>query len=91
MGINKNLLKIFHHFGERNQLKKLNEEAYELCEAILVKDDKEHITEEVADVLIMLGQIILAYDIDNSKINEIVDSKIERTLMRIDTKKLYKE
>lgn len=88
MSKNKKLLKIFNHFGERNQLKKLNEEAYELCEAILSKDDKEHITEEVSDVLIMLGQIILAYDLDNKKINEIVDSKIERTLDRIAAEKL---
>lgn len=88
MSKNKKLLKIFNYFGERNQLKKLNEETYELCEAILSKDDKEHITEEVSDVLIMLGQIILAYDLDNNKINEIVDSKIERTLLRIAAEKL---
>ena len=81
--MDEDLLKIFKHFGEKNQLKKLNEECYELSEAILLQDSKEHIEEEVADVLIILGQIMLAYNLDISKINEIKDYKIDRTLTRI--------
>lgn len=77
------LLKIFKHFGVKNQIKKLNEECYELCEAVLLQDSKEHIEEEMADVLIILGQIVAFYNLDHSKINTNVDYKIDRTLSRI--------
>ena len=45
---------------------------------------KKHITEEVADVLVMLLQFVYYYNIDPSEINKVIDYKIERQLNRID-------
>lgn len=48
-----------------------------------VKDPKDHITEEIADVLVMLEQFRLHYDIDTKDIKKIMDAKIDRQLDRI--------
>lgn len=77
----------------RSQLKKLNEEVYELTEAIIDYDkakDKDlqqmhyHLTEEFADVMVLLMQIKLFYGIKDDDINDVMDSKIERQLKRIE-------
>ena len=44
---------------------------------------KEHIKEEIADVMVMLKQFQLYYDIPTSEIKEIMKSKVERQLNRI--------
>lgn len=51
-------LKIFRHYGETNQRKKLKEELNELIEAI--DDNDEHMKEEIADVLNVIDQFIMA-------------------------------
>lgn len=95
----KNLLKIIEHFGIRNQLKKFNEECYELEEAILdyqteiayFDEDamtlsiKRHIAEEIADCMIILEQFKLYYDISSEETKEIFSSKLNRTLERIES------
>ena len=43
----------------------------------------EHIKEEIADVLVMLEQIRLNYDIPTSEIKEVMEYKINRQLQRI--------
>ena len=91
-------LHIINHFGYRNQMKKLNEETYELLEAIdnyedgLSNDNVEelnmlrgHIIEEMGDVLILLTEFIGKYDIEKPELDVIMDYKINRTLQRIDT------
>ena len=45
---------------------------------------KKHITEEVADILVMLMQFVYYYNIDPSEIDKVIDYKIERQLNRID-------
>ena len=96
----KDLLKIIEHFGIRNQLKKFNEECYELEEAILdyqteiayFDEDamtlsiKKHIAEEIADVMILLEQIKLHYGISNEEITKIFWEKVNRTLDRIESR-----
>lgn len=81
------LLKIINHYGLTPQLKQLSEEVYELIEAILLDvDDEEsleHIKEEIADVIVMVEQFRLYYDIDISEIKEIGRNKIKRQLGRI--------
>ena len=47
---------------------------------ILIK----HITEEIADVLVMLNQFIEYYEISYDDINEIMEQKIARQLERIE-------
>lgn len=94
------LLKIINHYGVANQLRKFNEETYELIEAIrnyeedYIKVDcdgnmvfsllKEHIAEEISDVMVLLEQFKLYYDISSEEITKIFWSKVNRQLGRIE-------
>lgn len=98
-------LDIINHFGYRNQMKKLNEETYELLEAIDNYEDasmefnnnedyysmkemkvfRDHIVEEMGDVLILLTEFIGRYDIEKYELDKWMDYKLERTLDRIDS------
>ena len=96
-----NLLKIINNYSVLSQLKKFNEEAYELIEAIRnyeyqydacevigckeyhIEKEKEHISEEIADVLNMVEQFMYYYDIDIRDVIEIKHKKINRQLERI--------
>ena len=73
-------LKIYHHYGEANQREKLKEELYELIEA--VDDNDEHMKEEIADVLNVIDQFIMAkgWGVD---IYRIKFEKVERQKKRI--------
>lgn len=97
-----NLLQIINHYDVLPQLKKFNEEAYELIEAIIAKEimyqssdttnsmDKfnlEHIVEEIADCYVMLNQFQLYYGIENKQIEETIKFKIDRQLERIKNEK----
>ena len=44
---------------------------------------KEHIKEELADVMVMLKQFQLYYDIPTTEIREVMKNKVERQLERI--------
>ena len=99
------LLKIINNYGIANQLRKFNEESFELQEAILYREhptdigrplrdmsarlnnkvspDIEHITEEIADVMVMLKQFQYYYEIEDKEIEEVMKFKIERQLNRI--------
>ena len=82
-----NLLKIIKYYGVLPQLKYFQSEVYELTEAILEEryweGTKEHITEEIADVKVMLDQFIEYYELDRDEIYEIWCNKIDRQLDRI--------
>lgn len=88
-------IKIFNTFGVKNQLKKFNEETYELIEAIndyetcndplLKKDNREHVLEEICDCLVLINQFIEFYGFDEHIIDKIVDFKVNRTISRIET------
>ena len=82
-----NLLKIINYYGVLPQLKYFQSEVYELTEAILEEryweGTKEHITEEIADVKVMLDQFIEYYELDRDEIYEIWCNKIDRQLDRI--------
>lgn len=77
----KTLRQIFLHFGEERQLEKLEEEHYELMEA-LESECNEHIQEELADNYNILMQFIQEYGY--KKIIKIAIEKQERTIKRID-------
>ena len=96
----KDLFKIIEHFGVRNQMKKLNEECYELIEAIANYQDiepftaedtnfkaifKNHVVEEIADCLVLINQFIEYYKIDNNNVAKIMQEKTNRTLNRIES------
>ena len=97
-------LDIINHFGLRAQMKKLNEETYELLEAIDNYEDavtegevtnyytkeeldifREHLIEEMGDVLILLTQFIGRSDIKKYELDKWMDYKMERTAERIVT------
>ena len=95
-----NLKTIMNHFGINNQLRKFNEECFELIEAIVeseyptvVKDkkpddlkrlEKAHIAEEIADCMVLLNQFKNYYDIDSLRIQRLFEEKVFRTINRIE-------
>ena len=95
------LLKIIEHFGVNNQQRKLQEEIFELQEAITTHElkksveyeiplteiigTKEHIIEEIADICVILRQFMEYYDITQDEISERMINKINRTLERIES------
>ena len=101
----KQYLDIINHFGLRAQMKKLNEEVYELLEAVDNYEDacleqydrepyytaaemaifRDHVVEEMGDVLVLLTQFIARYDIEKSELDVWMDSKLDRTKERIKT------
>lgn len=91
------MLEIINTFGVNNQLKKFNEECFELVEAIkdteyvkynnvrkkVLNCDRKHIIEEMADVLNLLQQFVFYYEIEQKELDEQLQYKVERTLERI--------
>lgn len=67
---------IFSVYGDRHQKLKCCEECAELIQAIL-KGDIKHIAEELADVLIMTGQLVHGLGLES-----LVDSMVRMKLMR---------
>lgn len=90
-------LEIINHFGFRNQMKKLHEEVFEMLEAIDNYEDsksfdadissqnvlRDCMIEEIADVLTLMTQFMMYYDIEETELNEVMDYKLYRTLKRI--------
>ena len=81
------LLEIISFYGYDKQKLKAIEEMSELTKAIC-KDDRENIIEELADVKIMIAQLMLIYNIDVEEVFKVMDSKVERTMNRIERQKL---
>lgn len=89
------ILRIIRHFGVDKQKIKFGEECDELKEAIIIHelkksieyeipltelfDTREHIVEETADVIHVLLQIILHYDISREEIEKVLWFKNDRT------------
>ena len=94
------LLKIISTYGVLPQLKYFQSEVFELNEAIVTHElkssveyeiplteivgTKEHIAEEIADVMVMLMQFKEYYHIDGNDILKIMDEKINRQIERIE-------
>lgn len=88
------LLKIINYYGVDNQQRKLEEEVFEVNKVItqieypaighkpeqLKEMEKEHLEEEVGDVLNVLYQFILYYKLDMNKITNSRIYKADRTL-----------
>ena len=93
------LLKIISHYGVNAQQRQLAEEVFELQEAITthelknsvsyeipiteIVETREHIAEEIADVMIMLNQFKAYYGIPNETILVFMRGKVDRQLERI--------
>lgn len=74
-------------FGAKSQfvvaLEELSETQKEICKFLRGKGDPEHLAEEIADVQIMIEQVKMLCAIDESAVQEQMDSKIERLRERI--------
>ena len=79
----KNTKKILEYYGEESQAFKTIEELAELQRAI-VRMDLDNIHEEIADVLIMVSQLINFEGMDKDKIIDLIEYKLNRQLKRID-------
>lgn len=89
--MNEDLLKIINHYKIMPQLKYFQSEVFELNEAIITApytiaisaENYKHVVEEMADVLVMLKQFQLWYEITDEEIEEVMKYKINRQLERI--------
>lgn len=76
-------------FGGDTQLtvavEELSECQKEICKVLRGDGDLEHLAEEVADATIMLEQVRIMFDINDS-VCEQMDAKIERLKKRIEAR-----
>ena len=83
---------LIEHYGHESQKMMLLEEMAELqkeiCKEFRGELNKDAITEEVADVLIMLEQVQMMYDISDIRLLEITNEKLVRQLRRIRDEKV---
>lgn len=84
------LLYIINFYGINNQQRKLQEEMFELQEAITKYEYNncysiESIIEELADVQVLLDQIRFYYGIEWIEKNRVMVDKIERQIERINS------
>ena len=93
------LLKLIQHYGVNAQQRQLTEEVFELQEAITqhelkesvsyeiplteLTNTKEHIAEEIADVMVLLNQFKDYYNIPGETLLVFMKGKIDRQLERI--------
>ena len=86
------LLQIINHYGINKQLKYIHSEYFELDEIIISYEEsgnslsdyyEEHITEEIADVMVMLKQFQYYYGIEDKQVEDVMNYKIDRQLDRI--------
>ncbi len=85
------LKRAIEHYGPQNQINQSIEELAELVVAInkylRYPDDieaKQHVTEEIADVLIMIDQLKIILDIQDYEINCYRDYKTQRLERRME-------
>lgn len=84
------LLRIINNYGVMNQLKYMQTEMFEFVEAVINynnlsnENNKEHIEEEYADLMVMLEQFHANYNLDDMHISEVMHQKIDRQLKRIE-------
>ena len=82
------LNKIIETYGKHSQIAKAVEELIELSE-VLVKYlnkgelDRDHLIEEMADVDVMMAQLMIIFGIDTESYQDEIAKKIDRTLERM--------
>lgn len=83
--LDQNLRTIIEFYGEKNQLHKAVEELEELKKELLQKEvSRERVAEEIADVLVMIRQLLIIFELDKYDLGAIMDYKVLRTLIRMD-------
>ena len=64
-------------------IEEMSELTKEICKDFRGKLNREHLVEEVADVLIMLDQMLLMYEISGEEICQMCERKMERLKERL--------
>ena len=86
------MAELISYYGHEPQkmmlLEKMAELQKEICKDMRYDPDLEAITEEVADVLIMLEQIQMMYRISETRLHQITNEKLHRQLRRIEDEKM---
>lgn len=78
--------KLISKYGDKQvvvAIEELSELQKELCKHLRGKLDGCNLVEEIADVQIMLEQMILLFDIDQSTIDYVINQKLKRTEERL--------
>ena len=74
-------------YGVRPQklmaIEEMSELTKEICKDFRGKLDREHLVEEVADVLITIDQLMIMYEISDREIQQMYERKIERLKGRL--------
>lgn len=87
--MNKELLnKIIKKYGKKEQVLQTIEEMSELTKELLKninrnKNNEKEIILEIADVQIMIEQLLIMYDVDPEKLQGAIEYKLERMKERI--------
>ena len=87
MTLNEMYDKALKHYGKFAQIKKAQEECYELHVALDNTDNRQAILEEVADVLNMIESISLIFGFSQEEIEQEMERKMQRTMERIEKEK----
>jgi len=84
----KDLKTIISHYGKNKQILKAIEEMTELqkelCKSVISDDNNniDNITEEMADVEVMLNQLKIIFE-NHQEVKKVINTKIERTKKRV--------
>lgn len=75
-------------YGEKAQklmaIEEMSELTKEICKDFRGKLNREHLVEEIADVLIMLDQMLLLYKISGEEVGLMRIKKVERLKERLE-------
>ena len=79
---------IVNHYNKEQQVMQSVEEMSELTKELIKninrgKDNKEEIKGEIADVMIMMAQLIKIYELDEDEVIEEMQRKLDRQINRI--------
>lgn len=81
------LEKAIEVYGEDLQkqvaIEEMSELIKEICKGFRGKDNRDNILEEIADVKIMLSQLLIMYDIKVWELNDKMISKLDRLEKRL--------
>lgn len=86
MSNNETFKTLVEKFGDKQvvvAIEELSELQKELCKHLRGKTNVENITEEMADVHIMLSQMQILFKINNATLTNEINKKIERTKERL--------
>lgn len=67
--------------GYAGRIEKLIEESFELCEATMDMD-RDHIIEEIGDVMNLISSIMIFYKINGEEVEEVMVAKMLRQMKR---------